>query len=73
VNEGLRGLALVRASLTEDADAINLLLGEAPITPDLARHLAAASAGLLREVLGPDEGLALVDRLMERVLQGDLS
>ena len=68
-NEKLRALALIRASITEDAESIGLMLAEHPPTVELVRHLAAVSGMLLDTVMGTEQAIATTDRFLRATLE----
>lgn len=69
MDEKLRALALIRASMTEDTDALRVMLSEAPRTPDLVAELAGLAGAILTNGLGPEKAVATVDRYLRLVLE----
>ncbi|KRF19410.1 hypothetical protein ASG90_20570 [Nocardioides sp. Soil797] len=66
----LTALALIRASIEEDADALQVMMSENPATPELVAELVCLSAGILEHGIGREEATATVDRWLRVVLAG---
>ncbi|MBS42836.1 MAG: hypothetical protein CMH83_06670 [Nocardioides sp.] len=67
MDEKIRALALVRAAITEDGDLTAAILADG-VSPELVRHLAAFVGVVAVELLGPEQGVRSVDRLMRLAL-----
>lgn len=71
-DERLRALALIRASVVEDAETVELMLSEHPPTEELVRHLAGISASVIEVGAGHEQAVATLDKFLRMVLaQGD--
>lgn len=71
MDEKLIALALLRASITEDAETITAILTQHPLTPDLARHLAGIGASILEVGVGREQAMKTVDKFLRLTLAGE--
>lgn len=68
MNHKLLALALIRATVEEDLDALGLLLAQNPPTPELVSELVTFTAGVLEHGLGPERARQAIDGWMRAVL-----
>jgi len=69
MNDKLVALALIRASITEDLDVLQVMLREHPPTPALVSQLIALCAGILEHGIGRERAVETIDGWLRAVLQ----
>ena len=66
----LVALALIRATVEEDQEALQVILSEHPPSGELVADLTTLAAGTLEQGLGRTRALAAIDGWMQAVLTG---
>lgn len=68
MDEKLVALAMIRASITNDLDTLQVLMAENPPTPGLVKELVCLTSAVLEEGMGAERATAAVDGWLRAVL-----